>query len=242
MHLRHEHAVLDIPTLERFIRDNPLGLFTTSIPHPEHATLQISHIPFILDHADPESSSAGRLRGHIARANPQSKSILDLVRSIGRDELDEEVLIIFNAPVNGYVTPRFYTSTKPTSGKVVPTWDYAAVQVYGKLKVHQASTRESDEFIHQQMLDLNAWGEDTVPGDKWKLSDAPEQYLALRRKAVIGIEIQVTRMEGRFKLSQEREDGDWHGVVEGFKSLGTVQGDRLASMIAGCGKERTINS
>ena len=245
MHLRHEHAEFDIPTLQKFVRTYPLGQFTTSLPHPSHPTLQISHIPFILD-SEPGS---GVLRGHIARINPQSKVLIDTLRqrpavngdagssgSPGNTEIDEEVLVMFNAPVNAYVTPRFYTTTKPATGKVVPTWDYAAVQAYGKLKVYHSATRETDEFIHRQMGDLNAWGEETVPGQKWGLDDAPADYLAARRKAVIGLEIRITRLEGRFKLSQERDQGDRSGVISGFKGLGTEDGRVMAEMIEEKGK------
>lgn len=85
---------------------------------------------------DDEDSEAGlgRLRGHIARQNPQSKAIIEYLNAESSDvtsspktHLEEDVLVIFNGPVHHYVTPKFYTETKPTSGKVVPTWDYEAV-------------------------------------------------------------------------------------------------------------------
>ncbi|KAK1494747.1 transcriptional regulator [Colletotrichum tamarilloi] len=100
-----------------------------------------SHNPFVLDAQDESSDfELGRLRGHLARANPQSK---DIVEELSRGEsgtavitLQRNVLVVFTSPVQHYVTPRFYTEKKPVNGKVVPTWNYSAVQVYGKATVY----------------------------------------------------------------------------------------------------------
>lgn len=149
MHIRAVHAELSPPKLHAFIRENPLGLITTAISHPGHALIQTSHVPFVLA-VPPTSASADSdggispgkavLRGHMARANPQVKAMIHSVTSSSSDlagtEMEGdgdilcgEVLVLFQAPVHAYVTPRFYTHTKPSTGKVVPTWDYAAVQV-----------------------------------------------------------------------------------------------------------------
>lgn len=82
----------------------------------------------------------GRLRGHLARQNPQSKAIIEEINSLksvssSTNVLEYDVLIIFTSPAHHYVTPKLYTETKPASGKVVPTWNYAAVQVYSRAKV-----------------------------------------------------------------------------------------------------------
>ncbi|TYJ51229.1 hypothetical protein B9479_008211, partial [Cryptococcus floricola] len=134
MHLPPTHAEHSIPILHSFIRQHPLGIFTTALPNPSFSTLQTSHVPFILDVDEQDSEDRGRLRAHMARANPQAKAIVDALPSKpsgpGGDRdggvLEEDVLIVFSAPVHSYVTPKFYTSTKPSTGKVVPTWDYAA--------------------------------------------------------------------------------------------------------------------
>ncbi|WWC66082.1 uncharacterized protein I303_108704 [Kwoniella dejecticola CBS 10117] len=252
MYIRPVHAELNIPALHQFIRENPLGLFTTSIAHPKNATIQTTHIPFVLDSPSDASdeSNKGVLRAHIARANPQSKSIIDSLSQNGSesDLLEEEVLVLFNSPVHSYVTPKFYVETKPKDGKVVPTWDYAAVQVYGKSRIYYKNTPETSEFLQKQVEELSLQNEQqfidknkgTREGSKpWKVSDAPTKYVDLLKKAIIGIEIKIERIEGRFKLSQESNDGDWNGVVEGYRSLKTEEGEKMADLVEGRGTERT---
>lgn len=247
MHIPAAHAELSLPVLHAFIRQYPRGLFTTSIPHPKNDTLQTSHIPFVLDVDPNQADDKGRLRGHIARANPQSKSIIDSLtaKGDGAQFVEDDVLIIFNAPVHSYVTPKFYVETKPTSGKVVPTWDYAAVQVYGKAKVHYANNNASGSFLQKQIQDLSEQEEKTMlkrmgneGGNTWKVSDAPEKYVEILKKAIIGMEIDIKKIEGRFKLSQDKNEGDWQGVVSGFRSLGTDEGNVMAEMVEGSKKSR----
>ncbi|WVQ84783.1 hypothetical protein IAT38_006940 [Cryptococcus sp. DSM 104549] len=247
MYIRPVHAVLDLPTLHAFVRANPLGLFTTSIPHPKHDLLQTTHIPFVLDTASPDDDSEdkGTLRAHMARANPQAKAIVETLRESGEQELEQDVLILFNSPVHSYVTPKFYVETKPADGKVVPTWDYAAVQVYGKARVYYANDGATGAFLQQQVEDLSEQGEQRMlkkqgrEGEKtWKVGDAPEKYVEILKKAIIGLEIKISKIEGRFKLSQEEGDGDWTGVVEGFKAIGTEEGKAMAAMIEERGAQR----
>lgn len=247
MHIVAAHAELSLPVLHAFIRQYPLGLFTTSIPHPKNDTLQTSHIPFVLDIDPNQADDKGRLRGHMARANPQSKSIIDSLtaKGDGAQFVEDDVLIIFNAPVHSYVTPKFYVETKPTSGKVVPTWDYAAVQVYGKAKVHYANNSASGSFLQKQIQDLSEQEEKTMlkrmgneGGNTWKVSDAPEKYVEILKMAIIGIEIDIKKIEGRFKLSQDKNEGDWQGVIGGFRSLGTDEGNVMAEMVEGSKKSR----
>ncbi|WWC95634.1 hypothetical protein V866_002499 [Kwoniella sp. B9012] len=250
MYIRPVHAELDAPTLHQFIRQNPLGLFTTSIPHKSNSAIQTTHIPFVLD-TPPNSSDGndkGTLRGHIARANPQSKSIVDSLTASASEELSEEVLILFNSPVHSYVTPKFYVETKPKDGKVVPTWDYAAVQVYGKARIYYKNNEETSTFLQKQVEDLSQLNElqhiqkkGKNDGEKpWKVSDAPSRYVDLLKKAIIGLEIKIDRIEGRFKLSQESSDGDWKGVVNGYRSLETDEGDKMAELVASKGQGRGV--
>lgn len=240
MHIRADHAELDVPTLHAFLRSYPLGHFTTAVKHESIATLQTSHIPFVLD-APGDSDGAGdygTLRGHMARANPQAKALIAAARAGPSPTLPDEVLILFNAPVHAYVTANFYKATKPTTHKVVPTWNYAAVQVYGTLTV-----REDVEFIGAQIRDLSDRSEEAAgySGEQaWKVSDAPERYISILQKAIVGIEIKISRIEGRFKLSQESGDRDWVGIVEGFRGLGTKEGEAMAEMIEQRGTHRNV--
>jgi transcriptional regulator len=286
MYIRPAHAELDVPTLHAFIREHALGLFTTAIPHATHPTIQTSHIPFVLDRpaspspspdADagdasdpPTKPPLGVLRGHMARANPQAKAVIDHLKSRGVEpassgflsswlgssastsatdalpgpsSLSDEVLVLFNAPEHSYITPKWYTETKPLNGKVVPTWNYAAVQVYGRARIYYEQDEATASFLQTQVQDLSRLQEELAGHEKpWEVSDAPTSYVDALKKAIIGIEIEITRCEGRFKLSQEMGDGDWKGVVQGFKALDTDKGKKLAGMVQERGKQRGLDS
>lgn len=279
MYIRPVHAELDVPTLHTFIKQHSLGLFTTAIPHNDYPTIQTSHIPFVLD--TPAGPSAGDhrpalgvLRGHIARANPQAKVMIDHLKASNApdapsqssgflsswlpssssqhstspipsdpQELKDDVLVLFNAPIQSYVTPQFYVETKPATGKVVPTWQYAAVQVYGRARIFwEHNDTASNAFLQQQLEDLTTVQEAKVPltqeEERWQVSDAPATHVEQEKKRIVGIEIRITRIEGRFKLGQELGDGDWKGVVKGFKALGTEDGYAMSRAVEEQGKNR----
>lgn len=253
MYIRPVHAELNIPALHAFIRENSLGLFTTAIKHPSLATIQTTHIPWVLDTDDsinwdevdssnPPSGSLGVLRGHIARANPQTKVLIDAAShtpsTAGQPtaELSDEVLLLFNSPVHSYVSPRYYKETKPDTGKVVPTWNYSAVQVYGRCRIHHSGPQAAS-FLQKQINDLTNHNEPRS-GGSWKVSDAPDKYVDLLKKAIVGIEITIDRIEGRYKMSQEMKGGDWNGVVEGFKEMGGELGEAMAARVTEEGKKR----
>ncbi|WVF68311.1 hypothetical protein IAT40_003076 [Kwoniella sp. CBS 6097] len=252
MYIRPVHAELYVPTLHAFIRNNPLGQFTTSIVHPKYAKLQTTHAPFLIDSVESQTSDEGEdkgvLRAHIARANPHSKAIIDALSESTTDVLEEEVLVLFTSNTHSYITPKYYVDSKPKDGKVVPTWDYAAVQVYGKARIyHRSADPQTSSFLQKQVEELSEQNErqnldkqGKTSERTWKVSDAPSKYVDLLKKAIIGIEIKIDRIEGRFKLSQESGDGDWEGVVNGFKSLGTEEGDAMAQMVESRGQNREI--
>ncbi|KAM3075967.1 hypothetical protein ACMFMF_005313 [Clarireedia jacksonii] len=231
MYIRAVHAEAELRILRKLICDNPLGMLTTAIRSPTFPLLQTSHIPFILDVKDDSSATElGRLRGHLARQNPQSKAMIEaLTANPGlKNVLEEEVLVIFNGPAHHYVTPKFYTETKPATGKVAPTWNYAAVQVYGKARIYfDSSSEETSSFLQKQIEDLSHDNETKIMGhtgeagrpSEWKVSDAPERYVQLLKKNIIGIEIEVERLEGKFKMSQEMGKGDREGVIQGFANI-----------------------
>lgn len=242
MYLRTVHAEHHIPTLHDFIRANPLGIFTTAIDSSSHPLIQSSHIPWILDVQDETSETElGVLRGHMARANPQSKAIIENLTSSpskasspsAPQTLEKDVLILFNAPAHHYVTPKFYKETKPSTGKVVPTWDYMAVQVYGQATIYFDTGAESAAFLTKQLADLSQYSEMQIMGYErpWQVGDAPASYVALLQKAIVGIEVRITDMGGKWKMSQELSQGDREGVVEGFKSLGSEVALQIAKVV-----------
>jgi predicted FMN-binding regulatory protein PaiB len=241
MYLRAVHAEAQIQILQQLIRDNPLGILTTAIKSPQYPLIQSSHIPFVLDVPEtPDGSlSNGVLRGHMAKQNPQAKALMEALAAQQEQgkaglELSDEVLILFNGPHHHYVTPKFYTETKPATGKVVPTWNYAAAQAYGKIRVYcDSKSEETSTFLQTQIEELSRQSETKIMGSSspWEVSDAPVNYVDLLKKNIIGIEITIDRLQGKFKMSQEMGQGDRQGVIEGFQKLGTDVGKGIADMV-----------
>ncbi|KAJ7898433.1 transcriptional regulator [Mycena leptocephala] len=229
MYLRAAHAELHIPTLRDFIKKNPLGIFTTAIAHPAYPLIQCSHIPFILDVDDSSETELG-CYGSYGPCQPARQSTHGHRQADPGSPLKEEVMILFNGP-HHYTTPKFYTATKPTTGKVVPTWNYAAVQAYGEVTIHLDTDPASDSaaFLRKQVHDLSVHAETEVMGypRAWTPADAPDSYIALMAKAIVAVEIKITRLEGKFKMSQELGVEDRKGVVSGFTALETDTGGRL---------------
>ncbi|CAL1711806.1 unnamed protein product [Somion occarium] len=274
MYLRAVHAEYDIPTLRAFIRNNPLGIFTTAIESSSYPFIQSSHIPWLLDVQDETSDTElGTLRGHMARANPQAKAIIESLTREGAEgshqgnndtrgtrrtpnKLEKDVMVLFNAPVHHYVTPKFYKETKPSTGKVVPTWDYAAVQVYGKATIYfdhtSADAPTTSAYLMRQVSDLSQYSETQIMGydndsdndnDKekekekaWQVSDAPSSYVELLLKAIIGVEIEIVSMAGKFKMNQESTRADREGVIEGFLKMGSEDAVRMAEFVKARGE------
>lgn len=159
--------------------------------------LQAAPVPFML-YAD--EGGHGTLRAHVARANPLWR------------ELDgaDECLVVFQG-AEGYVTPSWYAS-KATTHKVVPTWNYATVQARGR-----AAAIDDAAWLRRQLDDLTRCHEGVRPRP-WVPDDAPADYLAAQMKAIVGIEISIARIEGKWKMSQNREIADRAGVVDGLRA------------------------
>lgn len=249
MYLRAVHAEKNIAVLQQFIRDNPLGIFTTAIESSSFSFLQASHIPFVLDVDDNgDETHLGVLRGHIARANPQAKALIEHLQSAPRKDVDpvdepprlsRDVMVLFNGPAHHYVTPKFYRETKPATGKVVPTWNYSAVQVYGRASVfYDTKATATDVFLSKQIRDLSRQSEVSIMEHEkpWQVDDAPASYIELMKKAIIGVQIEITDLGGKYKMSQEMSAGDQEGVVKGFEALESDIGIEIAKTVKEKGK------
>ncbi|CAI6341904.1 unnamed protein product [Periconia digitata] len=233
--------------LRKLIRSTTLGVITTAIPSPTHPLILSSHLPWILDVDDEQSETElGSLRAHIARQNPQTQTMISAPQAAGNTSnvLEQEVLVLFTASHDHYITPNFYTETKPKTGKVAPTWNYAAVKAYGTATIfYDSHLEETGKFLAHQLHDLSEHAKRSImdytgQGDRpepWKVSDAPERYIELPRKNIVGIEIVIHRLEGKFKMSQEMRKGDREGVVKGLERLDTDAARMVGAMV----KERS---
>jgi transcriptional regulator len=240
MYLRAVHAEPSIPALKAFLAANPLGLLTTALTSadPKIHFLQTTHIPWVLDDSCPSDTSLPTLRGHIARQNPHAKVLIEHAAASASPNtpfnLAQEVMVLFNAPHHSYVTPKFYTKSKPEDGKVVPTWNYAAAQIYGTATVYTDSKADSTiQFLDKQIRDLSNKAETEIMNHKkpWSVDDAPERYIELLRKNIIGIEIKVTSLGGKYKMSQEMGEEDREGVAQGFEGMQTETGNWIAKTV-----------
>jgi transcriptional regulator len=242
MYLRAVHAESSTKALFEFIKANPLGIITTAIPSSTHHFIQSSHVPWVLDvyTDDPEASVKGRLRGHMARQNPQCKAMMEACTASGTTTLQQDVMILFTGAAHHYVTPKFYTETKPDTGKVVPTWNYSAVQVYGKATIYfDSAASETSEYLSQQIHDLSQMCESSIMGytgkegkpGPWSVDEAPERYIDMKKKNIIGIEVSIENIGGKFKMSQELGQGDREGVIQGFSNLGSEVGTQIAELV-----------
>ncbi len=182
-----------IERLHDLIGKHPLGLLVT---HGDNG-LEASPIPFLFYANEGEH---GMLRAHLAKANPHWKSLAESV----------ECLVVFQGP-EGYVTPSWYPS-KAEAHKAVPTWNYATVHVWGN-----ASVTEDAAWLRRQLDDLTMLHERSRL-QPWSVNDAPPDYIANQMKAIIGIEIPIGRIEGKWKMSQNKDDADREGVIAGMRS------------------------
>jgi transcriptional regulator len=169
-----------------------------------------SHVPIELD---PEPAPWGTIRCHFARPNPHARCVAD-----GR-----ELLLIFQGP-QGYVTPNWYPSKRDT-GKVVPTWNYVAVHAYG--------TATPFEDVASLRAHLGALTDRFEAGSAapWKIDDAPADYVDGLCRAIIGLEIRLTRIEGKWKLSQNRPRHDRLGVIDGLRAQGGDASLKMAELV-----------
>ncbi|MCX7324512.1 MAG: FMN-binding negative transcriptional regulator [Hyphomicrobiales bacterium] len=191
-----EHFRLDDrDALHDVMRAHPLGQLISA----GASGLQANPVPFVL-HA--EEGDQGVLRTHLARPNGQWRDFVD-----GCD-----VLVVFQGP-QGYVTPSWYASKKE-HGKVVPTWNYVTVQVRGRAKAIQ-----DGHWLINHVSSMSEQQERALE-HPWAVSDAPEPFIMALTRGIVGVEIAITEITGKFKMSQNRPESDRYGVIEGLAAAG----------------------
>jgi transcriptional regulator len=163
-----------------------------------------SHIPLLLD---AQAGPYGTLVGHLARANPQATAA-----PIG------EALVIYTGP-DAYITPSWY-ATKREHGRVVPTWNYIAIHAYGTLEVFDDAERLN--ALVSRLTDHK----ETPRAEPWAVTDAPARFIEGQLKGIVGFALPIARLQGKWKMSQNRPPEDRAGVVAGLQAEGeeTVAG------------------
>jgi transcriptional regulator len=197
-----------LPVQHALIRAYPLGTLITCSANG----LMGNPVPFVLDE---NAGSKGMLKAHIARANQQWQEF----------EQQSEVLVVFMGPQT-YISPSWY-ATKQESGKVVPTWNYACVHVYGRVKLI-----DDRNWLLAQIRELTELEERDRPSP-WSVDDAPEAYISSMVNAIVGLEIAVSRMEGKWKVSQNRNEADRQGVIAGLRASGDESDLAMAELVSG---------
>jgi transcriptional regulator len=195
-----------IPVMHALIVSQPLGTLVTL----GASGLFASHIPMILEY---DGSPFGMLKGHMSRANTQWRDFVPTV----------DALAIF-AGHQHYISPTWYPGTKE-HGKEVPTWNYVVVHAYGPLGVI-----EDDQWLLTNVEKLTNTHEAASPVP-WKVSDAPEEFIKSQLKGIIGFELPIQRLEGKWKVSQNRTESDRKGVVEGLSKLDTPESLAMKALV-----------
>ena len=194
--------------LHALVRDHPLG---TLITQDRRGALQADAIPFVLDAS---AGGPGVLSGHVARANPLWRETRD----------DVDALVVFHG-AQGYVSPGWYPS-KAVHGKAVPTWNYIVVQARSRLRAI-----DDREWLRAFVTRLTERHE-ARQATPWHVSDAPADYLETMLGAIVGIEIALTSLVGKWKTSQNRDAADRAGVVAGLNALALRDADEAARALA----------
>jgi len=208
MYIPNSFAERDLPTLFSFIEAHPLGALVTSTTTEG---LFATHLPLVLDRA---AGPMGTLFGHFARANPHSRCVTDAA---------VDALVIFTGP-DAYITPEWYAAKQET-GRVVPTWNYVAVHAYGALRL-----RDDPQFLREHLEALTVQHEADRPRP-WHVNEAPADFLAQQMKAIVGVELRIDRLEGKWKMSQNRSEADIDGVIHGLGESRAAQDQAVAEIV-----------
>ncbi len=206
MYIPRSFAETEDSVLHAFIEAHPFAAVITAA-----GGLFATHLPLVL-RAD--AGPLGTLEGHVARANEHH----------ARVPASSDALVIFSGP-HAHITPTWYP-TKDATGKVVPTWNYVAVHVYGTVRFV-----DDADFLRAHLARLTARHE-PERGSTWTIDDPPAEYVAQQLRAIVGVEIAITRVEGKWKMSQNRAADDVDGVVTGLRDSGSVQDAVVADIVA----------
>lgn len=192
-----------VEVLQALMREHPFATLASQAD----GELVADHLPLRL------SADGTRLLGHVARANP-----------LWRAAAGQQVLVVFQGP-QAYVSPSWYPS-KREHGKAVPTWNYVVAHAHGRLAAIEDASR-----LRSLLEDLVTHQESGF-AEPWRISDAPPDYVDKMLSAIVGIEITITSLAGKWKLSQNQPEANRVGVIAGLRQRGTDVADAMAALIA----------
>lgn len=195
-----------VDVMHELIRAYPLA---TLVTHSSYG-LNANHIPL---HLSQSPAPYGTLQGHIARANPLLGEIAEGI----------ETLAIFHGP-DSYITPSWY-ATKKETGKVVPTWNYAVVHAYGLLRIV-----DNASWLREQLDALTEHNESSFP-EPWGVADAPPEHIERIMAAIVGVEMVITKLLGKWKVSQNQPTQNQVGVISGLKASGLTKSEAMAALV-----------
>jgi transcriptional regulator len=197
----------EVGEMHALVRAHPFAALVSMTPSGLYGT----HLPTVLK----DEGTSGTIECHLARANPHWK---DLAKG-------EEAMMIFQGP-DGYITPNWY-ATKAQTGKAVPTWNYAIVHAYGRPAI-----MNDKDWLKRHVTELSDQQE-RAEAHPWKVSDAPESYIDVMLRGIVGFRFEITRLEGKWKMSQNREAQDRLGVIDGLKARDSGDDLEIADTVAG---------
>ena len=196
----------DLPTLHAQIQSSGLAIVTSSGAQG----LQASHLPLLLA---PEEGELGTLYGHFARANPHWRDLAS----------GAEALVVFSG-ADAYVHPGWYPA-KAEHGKVVPTWNYIAVHAWGQAEVFDEPERLLQ--LVSRLSDRHEQGR----AQPWAVEDAPRDYIDAMLRAIVGFALPIRRLEGKWKIGQNRSEADQAGVRAGLATSASPRDHELAAQM-----------
>ena len=200
--LRH-FDIGDVQVLRRVMRDQSFALLVTT----EDGAPFASHIPLLLDR---DTGDQGRLLGHVAKANPQWRAF----------DGKTEAMAVFWGP-HAYISPNWYETET-----MVPTWNYVTVHAYGKPTVI-----DDPETVRQGQAQLVDTYESDATGN-WSMDVLPDDYLGKMLGAIVAFEMPIERLQGNFKLSQNRQPKDREGAIKGLRQTGNAEAEEVARLMA----------
>ena len=206
MYIPRHNEEKRVSVMHSLIVSRPLGTLVTL----GASGLFASHIPMILED---DGSQFGVLKGHISRANTQWRDFVPTV----------EALAIF-AGHQHYISPNWYPGTKE-HGREVPTWNYVVVHAYGPLTVIQ------DHYWLLTNVEKLTNNHEAASPNPWKVSDAPEDFIKSQLNGIVGLELPIRRLEGKWKVSQNRSERERNGVVDGLSRLNTPESLAMKALV-----------